>query len=232
LDIGDQRAEIEVTTRAPRVLDQVREQHVLTARERIGLDADEPEEARDRPFDLVSNRLGLGLEGEPRDGERADDVQRQACLRAGRVHQHLGGLTKRCDALPVDAARGEPLPPLRRDRCRVLVDGHAGRLGVVLVDPRPEALRSEVGERQEKVPHVALRIEDQCRYARDERFLEEDDAEAGLARARHPDDDRVGREVGRRKRQRLLRRLPALDAEAQAEVGHPRESSATPCEGV
>ena len=60
LDLADQRAEIEVAAGTPGVLDQVREEHVLAARERVGGDPDEAEEARHRALDLVPQRLRLG----------------------------------------------------------------------------------------------------------------------------------------------------------------------------
>jgi hypothetical protein len=61
LDLSDQGPDVEALARAPRVLDQVGEQHVLAARERVGLDPDEAEQARHRPLDLVAQRLRLAL---------------------------------------------------------------------------------------------------------------------------------------------------------------------------
>ena len=72
LDLGDQRAEVEVASGTPGVLDQVGEQHVLAAREWVGVDPDELQEARHRALDLVAKRLLLGLPRERRRPERAD----------------------------------------------------------------------------------------------------------------------------------------------------------------
>ena len=55
----------------------------------------------------------------------------------------------------------------------------------------------EIGEREREVAHVALRVDDQRRNARQQRLLEQDDGEAGLAGAGHADDDAVGRQVAR-----------------------------------
>ena len=68
LHLADQRPEVEALPGAPGVLDQVREQHVLAARERVGCDADEPEQARHRALDLVPQRLRLGVPRELRRG--------------------------------------------------------------------------------------------------------------------------------------------------------------------
>ena len=54
LDLADQGSQVEIAPGAPGVLDEVREQDVLPARERVGLDADEREEARHRSLDLVA----------------------------------------------------------------------------------------------------------------------------------------------------------------------------------
>ena len=43
LDLADQRRQVEIPPGAPVVLDQVRDQHVLAAPERVGVDADEAE---------------------------------------------------------------------------------------------------------------------------------------------------------------------------------------------
>ena len=63
----------------PRVLDQVGEQDVLAARQRVGLDADQAEQAGDVPLDLVADDLGVVDAGHL---QRTDDVHRHARLRA------------------------------------------------------------------------------------------------------------------------------------------------------
>ena len=79
----DQRAEVEVASGAPGVLDQVGEQHVLAARERVGVDPDELQEARHRALDLVAKRLLLGLPGELRRRERADTLSGTPAVEPG-----------------------------------------------------------------------------------------------------------------------------------------------------
>ena len=197
LDLADERAEIEVAPGTPCVLQQVREEDVLTARERVGGDPDEAEEARDGAFDLVPQRFGLGLPGRRRCAERADHVQRHSGRRARRVDRHVGCFLQLPDSIRADSLGGQAVAPARRGLLGELLDCGAGGLGVGRVHPRQEACRREVGEREGKVPHVALRIDDQGRNAREEGLLEEDDGQSGLARARHADDDAVGGQVAR-----------------------------------
>ena len=88
-----------------------------------------------------------------------------------------------------------PLGPLLRDDRRLFVEGAALFVGVGFEDVGAEALGLLIGEGQEQVPHIALRIDDQRGDTLQETFLEQHDAEAGLARPGHADDDAVGREV-------------------------------------
>ena len=195
LDLADQRREVEVAPCPPGVLDQVREQHELPARERVGLDADQPEQARHGALDLVAQRLRLGLPGERRRLQRADHVQRHAGVRAGRVDRRLGGVAQRADALRPDALRGQSRLPVRRGLRGELVGRDPRGARVVLADPRAEVGRREVGEGEQQVAHVALRVEDERRHAREERLLEQHDPEPRLAGARHADDHAVRGQV-------------------------------------
>ena len=103
-----------------------------------------------------------------------------------------------------------------------LVRREAGLLGVALVDPRAEVGRREVGEREAEVGEVALGVDQQAGHAGRQRLLDEHDAEAGLARARHAHDHAVGREVAgsdhRRGAGALVR--GRIDQLAEAEVSH------------
>ena len=159
LDVADQGAEIEIAACPPGVLDEIGEQHVLAARQRIGGDPDEPEEARHRALDLVPERLRLGLPGERRRAQRADQVQRHARGRAGRVDGQLGRVAVRLDPGGVDPAGGETLRPVSGRLRGELVEREAGGAGVRLVHPGAEARGGEVGEGEEEVAHVALRVE-------------------------------------------------------------------------
>ena len=94
---------------------------MLTARERVRLDPDEPQKARHGALDLVAERLGLGVPGELRGAERPDHVERHARGRAGRVDRDVRRVAQGLQALRADAARLEALAPDRRLLRGVLV---------------------------------------------------------------------------------------------------------------
>ena len=71
----------------------------------------------------------------------------------------------------------------------------AGVRCVLPGDPWLEIACAELRKVERKVPHVALRVEDDGGNPRSKRFLDHADAEAGLARTRHADDDTVGCEM-------------------------------------
>ena len=195
------------------MLDEVREKHVLATRERFGLESDEAEEARHRALDLVAERLGLRLPRECRGVQRADQIEGDARARARRVDGELGGVPERLNPFRADAGGCEPLFPLGGDPRRVLLDREPGVARSGFVHPGLEARGRRIGKRQEEVAEVALRIEGKHGHAGRERLLEEDEPEAGLARAGHPDDHSVGRQVARLERQRL-----PVCSRAQAEL--------------
>ncbi len=216
LDLPDQGAEVEVGAGAPVVLEQVREEDVLAAAERVGLDPDQAEQARNGALDLVADRLLVGLPRERRRLQRADHVQRHAGLGARRVEGHLGGVAQRLDPLRPDPRPLQAAPPELGGLLRVLVRGLTGVAGGRFVDPGPEARGREVGEGEREVAHVALRVEDQGRDPLRERLLEQHDPEAGLAGARHPDDHGVCGQVVR-----VEDELAAVEELAELEpVGH------------
>ena len=185
LDLADQRAEVEIAPGAPRVLDEVREQHVLAARERVGL---MPTSARRLvTVPSISSRSASASVSHESGGraQRADHVERHAGGRAGRVDRHVGGVPERLEPLRPDAARLEALAPDRRLLRRVVVDRDPCGLRVGLADPRPEARGRQVGEDEREVAHVALGVEDQRGDPRQQRLLEQHDGEPRLARSGH-----------------------------------------------
>ena len=89
---------------------------------------------------------------------------------------------------------------------------------VVLVDPRPEVFRLEPGEREQQVGEIALGIDDDGRDAVDGRFLDQRQAQAGLAAAGHADADRVGDQVLRVVEDQAVLRLLLLPVIGPAQV--------------
>ena len=222
LDQADQRGQVEAGAAAPGVVDQVGQQDVLAAGQRVGVDADEAEQATDEAVDLVADRLGVA--GVGRGGERADDVQPDPAARPRRVDRQRRGVAQRADRRPAHAPVAEALGPQRGLVGGEVGDRLAGALGVAGVDPRLEVGRGERRERQAQVGEVALRVDQEDGHAGGEHRLDEHHAETGLARPGHPDDHPVGGQVARRQVDEsigaLVRRR--VDVAAHEEVGHAR----------
>ena len=226
---ADQRRQVQVAAGFPLVVDEVAEEDVLPAGQRVGVDADQAEQAADEALDLVARGLRVGASG--RGGERADDVQADAAVGPGRVDGEVGGGAQGGDAVRADAPTGEPLRPQLRLGGRELGDGLAVLRGVALVHPRLEVRRGEGREREAQVGEVALRVDQEGRHAGIEGLLDEHDPEAGLAGPGHADDDPVGGEVAAGQRHVGVRALVCsrVDQPAEEEVSHAGDvSGATP----
>ena len=151
--------------------------------------------------------------------ERADDVERDAGRRAGRVDRDVRRVLQGLQALGADAVRREPLAPDRRLLLRVRrrAERPAACASASLTQGRKLA-GGEVGEDERQVRHVALRIEDERRDPRQEGLLEQDDGEAGLAGAGHAHDDAVRRQVARADDDLVGARLPGRRVDLVADV--------------
>jgi hypothetical protein len=80
---------------------------------------------------------------------------------------------------------------------------------VVVVHPRQEIFGTQIGEGQHQVGKITLGVDHDGRDVVQGRFLEQPDAEAGPAAARHPYADPMGHEilgVVEKKAARLFRR--------------------------
>ena len=111
LDPADQRGQVEGLLVGPGVLDEIGQEDVLTARQRVGGDADESEQAGDEPLDLVGDRLRVVRR---RDLQRPDDVQLHAGARSWGVDGQIAGVTQRLDLIRSVPPAGEPSRPCRR----------------------------------------------------------------------------------------------------------------------
>ena len=100
------------------------------------------------------------------------------------------------------------------------------------VDERRELRGREAREVEQEVAEVALRVDREDRDSALEELLDQDDAERGLAAARHPDDEAVRRQVGGVEAEVLRAGLPragidgAAEEEAGFHLGHARDLSA------
>ena len=190
----------------------------MLAAARSGLDARQRQQAGRRVARALAEQLRVVPDGSGRRGEGGQDRDRKAGRAAGRVDGELGGVAEALDPGAVLPRLRKPLPPGLRLLRGKRVGRHPGAPRLVLVDPGPEILRGEPGERQEQVAQVALRIDGDDRHAVDGRFLDQAQAESGLAAARHADAEGMGHQVARVVQDRLVERLSRLDVVFTAEV--------------
>ena len=219
LDLADESGQIEGLLVRPGMLDEVRQEDVLAARQRVGSDADEAEQAGHEALDLVGDRLGVVRVGHL---QRSDDVELDARPRPRRIDGELAGVAQGRDLIGSVAPPGEPVCPRLGLRCGEVVGRLAGRLGLALVDPRAKGSGVEGREREAQVRQVTLGVDEQGGDPGPEHLLDEDDAQAGLAGSGHPDDHAMRRQVGRFEPEFGVRALVfgGVDQPTEVEVSH------------
>ena len=215
LDARDERRQVEALALRPGVLQDRREQDVLAALHRVAGDADQRQQPRRRGRDRVAQALGVVAIGRRCQG--AEHGQGAAGVAAGRVDREVGSGAQAADALAVLAPPGQALLPARGLLRREGVDVDAGTCGGARVDPGREVGGRQVGEGQQEVAEIALGVDQDRRHAVDRRLLQEVDAQAGLAAARHADADGVRDEVRGVVEHELLARL-AVRPDRPAEI--------------
>src|SRR6185436_10777501 len=94
LDLPDELHEVEVAALAPRGLEELREQDVLAAPERVRLDAKEPEKARRGGADPLPEELHVVAHGRGWRRERLDDRDRQPRSAARGVDGDVSGVAE------------------------------------------------------------------------------------------------------------------------------------------
>ena len=195
LDGADQLGQVEVAAFVPGVLDDVREQDRFTALDRIRIDAEQREQPGDASLDLLADGFGVFHQRGRRRVEGLEQADRTTGGAPRCVDGEVGRVAQALDALAV-------LPPIRESVApevrRLLGEGrgvHALARRFAGVHPRFEVPGLELGERQEQVPHVSLRIDHDGGNAVDRRFLEQADPEPRLAATGHAHAHRVRRQV-------------------------------------
>ncbi len=218
LDPGDQARQIEVLSARPGGGQQRRDQDVLAALQRVGVDAQQRQQAGDRGGDPLAQDLLVFAHRGRRRRERAQDRDRQARGRAGRVDGEVGGVLEPADALPVLAPLRQALLPGLGLLLREVVGRESLARGVLLVDPGPEVRGREIGKGQQQVAEIALRIDQDRRHAVDRGLLDQRQAEAGLAAPGHADAHGVRHEVARVVQEQVVGALAGRQVVASAEV--------------
>ena len=185
---------------------------------RRSVDTGQHERARRGAAGALRQQLRIVTFGGRRRGEGAEDRDRPPCPAARGVDRELRGLPQPLDSGAVLTPRLQAGGPSRRLPGRERVDVEPGEPRVVFVDPGPELGRTQSREGQEQVAEIALRIDGNDRHAVDGRFLDQIQAQAGLAAAGHADADRVGDEIARVVEHGLVAGRPGRDVVAPAEV--------------
>ena len=195
LDLLDQAGEVEVPARRPGGPENGGDEDVLAALHRVGLDAHQAEQARDRGADALAERLRVLSHRRWRRGEGLENGHRQAGIAARGVDGEVRRLAEPPDALAVLAPGGQALGPGLGLFLRERVGADALPPRVVLVDPGPEIVGAQLGKGEQEIAEIALGVDQQRGNAVERRLLEEGQAEAGLSAARHAHAYRVGHEI-------------------------------------
>ena len=194
LDGLHQSREVRALAGVPRGLKHGGQQDMLAALHRLGVNARQRKQARHRRLHTLADDLGIVGRG---PGERSEHGHWAARGAARRVDREIGRLAQPRNTGAVLSPVAQPLFPARRlVGCEVRAR-LPRPLGFLAVDPGLEIRARERREGQEQVGEVTFRVDDDGGYAVDRGFFDESDAEAGLAAARHADDQGVRDQVPR-----------------------------------
>jgi hypothetical protein len=195
LDGLDQGGDVEVASLRPRGLEELGHQDVLAAPEGVRVDAEQAQEARGGGRDALAQEILVVTDRGARRGERADHRDGPAGRAPRSIDDHVGRLAQAADAVPGLAPVRQALRPAGGLVRRVGLEARSLLPRLVGIDPRREVLRSEIREREEQVGQIPFGIDHQGGNAVEQGLLEQRQAQAGLAAARHPDAHGVGDEV-------------------------------------
>ncbi|OQA37873.1 MAG: hypothetical protein BWY52_03324 [Chloroflexi bacterium ADurb.Bin325] len=137
----DQPRQIQILSPAPGVFDDGREQDVLAAAHRVGVDADQPQQRGDGPLDALAQRLDLVVPVERGRLEAAEHADGQPRVRAGGVDGEVRGLLERPDPFGAFLPARQPVAPQFGLRGRELLRRLILAPRIVRVDPGQEVLR-------------------------------------------------------------------------------------------
>ena len=194
LDLGDQRRQVERLALLPGAGQDRREQDVLAALDRVGVDPDQAEDARRRwrrPRRAASRRrAGRAAAPASRAPRPAARRRSRACRSRSRRPPSAG----RCARRPRPTRRGPSTTGRRSARRTRRARRRPAAASASSIHGRKSS-GSSSGNVSSRFAEVALRVDDHRRDAVEHRLLDQRDAEPGLAGAGHPDADRVGDEV-------------------------------------
>ena len=195
LNAADDPREIEITPLAPRGRQQIRQQDMLAAGDRIGFNAEEREYTRGGRVDMLAQRFAVVANSGRRRDERAQQRERAPGRAARCVDGHVGGVDQSLNACAILAPAGQSVAPCRRLRGRELIGGYAGVGRLLWIHPRAEVRGGQRRKAQREIAQIALGVDGDYGHFVDQRFFQQTEPEAGLAAARHADDHGVRREI-------------------------------------
>ncbi len=197
LHLQDDVLKRQILPALPGVLENVGDEHVLFVLHRLYVAPDQRQQRRDDAVDLLTVGFHVGIPAALRRAQRGEDAHGQPGIRAGRVDAVARGGFEPAHPVGDDAPTGESLRPGVRHVGGVLRHVHPGAARVVHVDPGLKVFGAQVGEVEQQIGDVALRIDDDRRDVVENGFFEQGDAQPGFAAAGHADDDGVGGQVAR-----------------------------------
>jgi hypothetical protein len=143
----NERGQIEIPSRSPGAVENRREKNVLAALDRIGLDADQAQQAGDGRADALAEEFGIVEQFCRRSGEGFQNRHRKTGVASRRVHREVRRITHLFDTLAALAPVAKPLFPQGRLLCREVGGGQALLAGVVFINPRREIFAAKLRER-------------------------------------------------------------------------------------
>lgn len=222
LNRPDQAAQIEATSLGPEIAENGRKQDVLAALDRVGVDAQEAEQAGGRCRDPIAKQIALVSDRLRGRGKRRQNRNRPARVTARSVDRELRRVLQPLDAFTRLAVPSEALLP----ECSLLGGEFIRRKVlaqcVVLVDPGAEILGRQTRKGEQEIAQISLRIDDDGGNSVQGSLFEQADAQPGLAAARHAHAHGVGHEILRVIEQKLLLLLALLEIVVLAEVEAPQ----------
>ena len=217
----DQARHVEVVAPAPGMIQDIRQQDVLPAGDRVDDDAQKRQQAGDGRRNPLAVGFGLADQTRRRGFERAKHGQRQPGGASRRVDRQVDRVAEPRDPRAILAPGSQPLAPLLGRLGGELLESESLPPCLVRIDPREEVLGTQLGKAQEQVAQVSLGIDRDHRDAVDRRLFQQGDSQPGLAAAGHPHANGVRGQVLRLVEQQVRRDLALLQVIGLAEVKKP-----------
>lgn len=197
LRLQNQFAEVEVAVSAPGIFKDIGKEDVFTRAHGVNVfQTDKAKKGGDGACNFLADNFFVALPRNFGSTQRGEDVDRDACIGAGGVDGEMGGIAEGLEAFFTNAPFFQPGGPGAGGIGGSFFDAFTRATRFVWIDPGLEVGGEQVGEVEEGVGDVAFRVDHEGGDVVEGGFFEQVDAEAGLARACHADDDGVGGEVG------------------------------------